>query len=96
MSKHAHRWAIRETGFDHMSRVFSVYWVCTQGRCTGTKTIEMKAARKPSKDARTDEELHERKADRALYCTVSPEVAGWPEGTDADFEHLITGPGRTR
>jgi hypothetical protein len=91
MSKHAHRWAIQETGFNHLTRVFSVYWVCTQGRCTGTRVVDSKPVRKPSKDARTDEELHERKTDRALHgCTISPEVAGWPEGTDAAFDHLFT------
>ena len=64
MSRHSHKWEIEETQFNHSSRVFAVYWVCTQGRCTGTKTVALKPVRKPSKDAPTDEDVHERKTDR--------------------------------
>lgn len=90
MSRHAHKWEIDRTEFSHSRRVFSILWICTQGRCIGTKTVELKPLRKPSKDARTDEEVHERQADRKLQeCKISFEVAGWPEGTDEDFDHLL-------
>ena len=98
MSRHSHKWEIETTVFRYSSRVFSVYWVCTQGRCTGTKTVELKPLRKPSKDARTDEEVCERKADRIErmhyqtiheQCTSPGVIEAATEGMDADGRRSI-------
>ena len=64
MSRHSHKWEIERTQFNHSSRVFTAYWVCTLGRCPGTKTVELKPVRKPSKDAPTDEDVFDRKVER--------------------------------
>ena len=93
MSRHSHKWEIQETSFLHALRIFRVYWICTQGRCTGTKTVELKTLRKPSKDASTDEEVFERKADRLErmhhqtiheQCTSPAVIEAATEGMDAD------------